>query len=137
MKRKLLSLAAFLALVLVVGCEIEPQENFRFVPLEVISAIVPEAFVLNEQHDMEITFRRPDNCTFFHDFDIIVESSSERNIVVIGSSLTQDGCLENSVEGNATLRFIAIENAPYTFRFYTGIDQNGEPIYLEYIVPVE
>ena len=137
MKRKLLSIAAFLALILVVGCEIEPQENFRFVPLEVISANVPEAFVLNAQHNLEITFRRPDNCTFFHDFDISVESNSERNIVVIGSTLSQDGCVENSVEGNATLSFIALENAPYTFRFYTGIDQNGEPIYLEYIIPVE
>ncbi len=137
MKRKLLSIAAFLALVLVVGCDIEPQENFQFVPLEVVSADVPDAFSLNAQHNIEITFRRPDSCTFFHDFDISVESSSERNIVVIGSSLTQSDCSENSVEGNATLRFTAIENTTYTFRFYTGIDQNGDPIFLEYIIPVD
>ena len=137
MKRKLLSIAAFLALIFIVGCEIEPEENFQFVPLEVVSADVPEAFVLNAQHNIEITFRRPDNCTFFHDFDISVESSSERNIVVIGSSLTQSNCSESNDEGNATLRFTAIENTTYTFRFYTGIDQSGDPIFLEYIIPVE
>ena len=137
MKRKLLSIATFLALILVVGCDIEPEENFRFVLLEVISAEVPDAFVLNAEHNIEITFRRPDNCTFFHDFDISVESSSERNIVAIGSSLTQSDCSESSDEGNATLSFTAIENTIYTFRFYSGNDQDGDPIFLEYIIPVE
>jgi len=136
MIRKLLSIGVFLALIFAGSCDIEPDENFQFTALEVISADVPEFFELTQQHDIEITYRRPDACTFFHDFDISAESSTERNIFVIGSSLIQNDCNETSSEGNAVLRFTAIENVTYTFRFYTGVDENGEPIFLEYIVPV-
>ncbi len=136
MPKNLLRLGFLMLLLCIVGCDIEPDENFQFITLEVIAADLPEAFDQNEQHNINITFRRPDGCTFFHAFDISVESSSERNIVAIGSALTQDDCAENDGTGDAILNFTALETAPYTFRFYTGVDENGNPEYLEYIVPV-
>ncbi len=135
MPKKLLSLGS-LILLLFVGCDIDSNENFQFIPLEVLSADLPEAFDQNEQHNINITFRRPDGCTFFHAFDISVQSTTERNIVAIGSVLTQDDCAENDGTGDAVLNFTALETAPYTFRFYTGVNGNGDPEYLEYIVPV-
>lgn len=136
MPRKFLSIG-FLAVVwLFLGCEIESGENFQFLTLEVTSAELPEAFDHNQQHRIAITFERPDDCTFFHDFDISVVTATERNIVVIGSMLVGDDCLENNGQGEAVLNFTAIETVPYTFRFYTGVNENGEPEYLEYIVPV-
>lgn len=118
------------------GCEIDSGENFHFKALEIIEADVPENFVLNQSHNIPVTFIRPDDCTFFQGFDVASEAGGIRTIVAIGSVLTEEDCNESEESVSETFTINAIVGGTYSLRFYTGDDANGNPIYLEYEVPV-
>lgn len=119
-----------------VGCELDSGENFHFVSLEITDVAIPDHFVFNQSHTIEVTFSRPDNCTFFHDFDVSPEMGGVWTIVAIGLVLTDEDCSssDESLMGNLTVN--AIRTASYTLRFYAGQDSDGKATYLEYEVPV-
>ena len=118
------------------NCEIDTGENFFFVSMEVTEADVPEFFVLNESHNIEVTFSRPDDCTFFQGFDVFAEENGRTTVVAIGSVLTEEDCVpsEDSLTGILTLTAESVNT--YTLRFYSGEDADGNLQYLEYQVPV-
>ncbi|QLG45315.1 hypothetical protein [Costertonia aggregata] len=137
MKRIFICCAIFLALFLS-SCDLDDDTvNFHFTSLQAVSANVPDSFDLNETYEIEVTYLRPDECTFFEGFDVNRTETTTRNVVVIGSVLTdQDECAEVSQEITASFRFQVIYPETYLFRFWTGTDENGEERYLEIEVPV-
>ncbi|WP_350284161.1 hypothetical protein [uncultured Croceitalea sp.] len=137
MRKSIATVVATVSIFLFFGCDIESDENFQFVTLEVISADMPEVFTQNAIHQIEVTYRRADDCTFFYDFDVSSNEANRRDIVAIGSYLTKDTCSETDDEVKAILRFQPLETFTYHFRFYTGSNENDEPQYVEYMVPVE
>lgn len=118
------------------NCELDTGENFHFVSMEITEADVPDFFVLNESHNIEVSFSRPDDCTFFQGFDVFSEGNGRTTVVAIGSVLTEEDCIttDESLTGILTVK---AENVDiYTLRFYTGEDTDGNLQYLEYQVPV-
>lgn len=119
------------------GCELETGENFHFVSLEITDADVPDNFVLNGVHNIEVTFTRPDECTFFQGFDVFPDENGVRTIVAIGSVLTdEESCALTQDSMTGTLTITAIIEESYTLRFYAGVDAEGNQLYLEFFVPV-
>ena len=118
------------------GCDLDTGENFHFKPMEITAADVPDSFVLNQTHNILVTFLRPDDCTFFQGFDVTTEAGGIRNIVAIGSVLTDRSCNQEEESVSETFTITAIENNDYLLRFYTGSDANGAPQYLTFEVPV-
>ena len=118
------------------GCELDTGENFHFVSLEITSADVPENFVLDRTHNIRVTYSRPDSCTFFQGFDVFAETGGLRTITAIGSVFTEEDCAQQQESVTGTLTITAILQESYTLRFYTGVDADGNPQYLEYVVPV-
>ncbi len=137
MRKKFVPFFALLFFFAICGCEVESEENFQFTALEVVSVAMPEAFNQNESHNIEVTYRRPDSCTFFHRFDVTAGTINTRKMYAIGSKLTQEDCEATNDEVIASFDFIALEIGVYTFRFYTGENASGEEQYLEYVVPVK
>ena len=136
MKRVFAVVLVALCGLFMVGCELDSGENFHFVSLEVTNVDIPEHFVFNQSHTMEVTFSRPDNCTFFQGFNVSPEMDGVWTIVAVGSVLLDEDCSpsDESLTGNLTVN--AIRTASYTLRFYAGEDSDGEATYLEYEVPV-
>ena len=134
------SIIKFLAFVFIglsfVGCEVDSGENFHFVSLEATGATFPETFQLNQTHEILVNYRRPDDCTYFEGFDVLTTDSNTRNVVAIGSVLTNEECTATNDIVEATLFFRVLYDQTYLFRFYSGEDEAGEPIYLEYEVEV-
>ena len=122
-----------------ISCDLDDDtQNFHFITLTVLEANVPESFELNRTYDIEVTYLRPNSCTFFEGYDVTKTAQTERNIALIGTVLTDEtACTEAVEEVEAIFRFNVIFTGEYTFRFYAGNDENDEAVYLEYTIPVE
>lgn len=119
------------------SCKLEDDRvNFRFVPLQILSADLPESFELNETYEIRVTYLRPSACIFFEGFDITKEGVTTRNVVAIGSDFYEEVCTLATEELEASFNFICLYDEPYLFRFWTGEDENGNNQYLEVEVPV-
>lgn len=140
MKKVIVPIIVFMACSLFSSCELDSDSpNFYFTTLEVVEASLPASFELNQTYDIEVTYARPNGCTFFEGFDVSKTAETDRDVVVIGSVLTdQDAvCTQAIEEVTAILPFKVIFTGEYHFRFYAGQDESDNAIYLEYTVPVE
>lgn len=136
MKKGIVLIASLIFGLILVGCELETEENFHFVALEVVEAEVPDNFTLNGLHPINVTYLRPDDCTFFEGFDIVQGENGLRNIAAIGSTLTDRECNQQIDSVQAVLTVNAVFNGTYTLRFYAGSGEDGSPEYIVYEVPV-
>ena len=136
-REKLVLLAVFIALICN-GCSIEDDDaNFHFTSLEIVGAELPESFDYNRTYEILVNYIKPDSCTNYEGFDVVKDSLTVRNVVAIGSVRTDtDDCTEESIEQTASFNFKVIYTDPYTFKFYTGDNSEGEAQYLEIVVPV-
>ena len=122
------------------SCDLDNESpNFHFTTLNVVEASLPESFELNRTYNIDVTYIRPDGCTYFEGFDISKVGQTDRDVAVIGTVITDEdtACTQAIEEVVATLPFQVIFTEDYNFRFYAGQDENENPIYLEYTVPVE
>jgi len=136
--RKLLAWALALSLLVSLGsCSNDddgPETTFE--KLVITGVEMPPSFQLGELYNIPITFQLPDGCTRFDSFQIVTLSETEREIVVIGARESSGPCTEQITEQTETLIFQVLFDQTYTFIFWQGDDANGDPQYLEVIVPV-
>ncbi len=119
------------------ACELDDGQNFRFTTLAIVDAKLPESFELNETYSIEVTYVRPDACTFFEGFDIARTAQTDRDVVVIGSVLTDEtACAQVIEEVTASFDFVVLFSGEYHFRFFSGRDENDNSQFLEFTVPV-
>jgi hypothetical protein len=137
MRKKLILLALIMAF-LNNGCSIVDDDvNFHFTALEIIDAKLPESFDFNQTYEILVNYIKPDSCTNYEGFDVVKDSLTVRNVVAIGSVRTDtDDCTVESIQQSASFNFKVIYTDPYTFKFYTGDNNEGEAQYLEIVVPV-
>lgn len=120
------------------SCINDDAQNFHFVPLEIMSAQLPEFFSLNQSYQIRVTYNKPDACTSFSGFDVTPKDVTIRNVVVIGTKRTdQETCDDTPSEGVASFGVKIQHSQPYIFRFWQGEDANGEQQYFEVEVPVK
>jgi len=118
------------------SCFSDDGSNFHFVPLQIVSAELPESFTINESYDIQVTYILPDACTGFSGFDVVNKDTTVRNVAVLGLKRTdQEVCTTSTQEQTTSFKFIVNYPQTYTFRFWQG-EENGEQQYLEIEVPV-
>lgn len=140
MKKVLMPIFLFVACSWFSSCDLDDDSpNFYFAALNAVEVDVPESFEFGKTYDIEVTYQRPNSCTFFEGFDVTKTDETDRDVVVIGSVLTDEdtACTQEVTEVVATLKFSVIYTGEYHFRFYAGEDEDENPIYLEYTVPVD
>lgn len=119
------------------SCSLDDGPNFNFTALKIVNADVPESFNYNETYTITVTYIKSDNCTNFEGFDVLKDDTTVRSVLAIGSVRTDlDSCEEIATEQTATFKFSVIYRDPYTFKFYQGENNEGEPEYLTIMVPV-
>ena len=120
------------------GCSLEDDDvNFHFTALGITDVDVPEAFDLNQNYVISVTYLKPDACTNYEGFEVRKEALTVRNVLVVGSVRSDSGpCTQAIIEETASFNFSVLYKDPYTFKFYTGENSDGEPEYLEVVVPV-
>ena len=111
-----------------------PETTFEQLVISEID--FPESFNLGELYEIPVTYQLPDGCTEFYQLNVGSPAQDVREIVAIGTRTDTGGCTQAITEGTETLVFQVLFDQPYTFRFYQGDDNNGDPIITEVEVPV-
>lgn len=119
------------------GCSLDDGGTpIEFLALEIVEAEVPESFTMNGRYEISVTYRKPDNCTFFETFDVAKPDTTIREVVAIGYNAVDEVCAQEVTELQKSFFFEVIYDQPYLFKFWQGQDANGEPLFLEIEVPV-
>lgn len=133
------SILLVVTLVMASSCDVDDDNtNFHYETLEITDALLPEAFEYGELYTVEFKYLRPTNCHYYEGFDFQKTDKTERTIYAIGAVLDQTGCKEfaNDSIGTASFNFEVRYRDPYTFKFYSGDNEDGEKQYITIEVPV-
>lgn len=105
--------------------------------LPVKSVTIPENFALNETYEIELRYLRPTNCHGYRDI-YFSKNNNERTVAIISTYfLGNENCTPfTNEELETSFNFKATELGSYIFKFWKGLDDNGEDIYLIIEVPV-
>lgn len=137
---KILNSILILATLLTISsCDIDDDNtNFHYETLEITEVQLPESFEYGGLYTIEFTYLRPTNCHYYEGFDFQKTEKTERTIYAIGARLDEKDCQEitENNTGTATFDFEVRYHDTYTFKFYTGEDDQGEKQYITVEVPV-
>lgn len=123
------------AFVLFASCSDDDGSDYHYELLPTEEAIVPESFEFGQVYEIAVKYIVPDDC--YISSDILYEYDLDaRNIAVIALVVENDACEPLEEEATLTFNVQALQHKPYIFRFWQGEDDNGDPIYLEVVVPV-
>lgn len=123
------------AVIFFVSCSDDDGSDYHYELLAAEDVLVPEEFVFGQVYDLTVKYIAPDNC--YINSDILYEYDQDaRNIAVISLVVEDYDCDVLDLEQVLTFKVHALQSNPYTFRFWQGDDENGEPIYLIVEVPV-
>ncbi len=133
MKRVFVSLVL---MFLVVSCSVDDDaNNFKLETLPIKEAIVPDAFNFGSSHDITVIYDLPSGCHSFYDLFYQYEGTSR--IVAINSLVNEaDVCTGDLREIEYTFRVNVVQREDYIFKFWKGVDGDGENVFEEVIVPV-
>jgi len=115
----------------------EEANDYRaeFVPIATVE--MPETFELGETYVIPYTYYRPTTCHLFG--EIFYEGNQNQHIIYLTNTVLTGGAscetLTNEII-NRTFDFTVSSNDTYYFKFWQGLDENGQDMYLEFEVPV-
>lgn len=125
----------FFILLLAVSCSDDDSSNYHYELLPVEEADVPDEFVYGQIYYISVKYIRPTECYVYN--DVLYEYDYDaRNIAVISTVVEDNDCEIIDSDEELTIRVQALQTSPYIFRFWQGDDDDGDPIYLEIVVPV-
>ncbi|MCV6629357.1 MAG: hypothetical protein OIF50_05810 [Flavobacteriaceae bacterium] len=118
------------------GCLKDEDTNFHLKALQIESVSLPESFEVGKIYDIEVKCMLPNGCTYFNGFQVNDPELTERYIAAIGAVYGQS-CTEQIEMTTERFRFLVRFDKDYTFKFWSGKDDNGEDIYIEKVVPIQ
>lgn len=133
MKRYLLILLTTLILSSCNPNDDDGNYYFDYVPITTVD--VPDEFVHGETYQLYVNYELPDDCTIYYDYDYIYRDET-RIVATIGMVYEGNDCEESVTEGEYIINVEVRQSEDYIFKFWQGIDDNGENIYLIVEVPV-
>jgi hypothetical protein len=136
MKRYALLVLTLIFTSIFTSCSLDDDTNFigtEIIPIE--SVEIPEYFVFGERYEILITYNRPSTCYQFYNFYYDI-NENERVVAIINSVYSDNSCVEEEESVTVTLNFETRSNETYLFKFYQGVDEEGEDIYYLVEVPV-
>ena len=131
------ALKFILPLLVLSACDIgEDEVSYHFVSLTTVDVDMPEEFRLSETYEIGVTVLVPNGCTEFAGFDVLPEGTTVRRVVAIGTEEVDAACTAVLSEVQASFEFICLYPGTYRFRFWTGKNEDGTDLFMEYDVPV-
>lgn len=132
---------ALFLIVFLTSCSLGDEDtNFAFVRLGVESAEVPESVTVNTPLQISLTFLRPSTCHFVEGFEPLGEDLANNTFTfaLVASFIEQSTCQDLvAEESQALFDFIPSTTGLLTFRFWQGVDENGEDEFLTLELLVE
>ncbi len=125
-------------LCILVGCSTDDAPTFFFeiTPTDTVGNI-PDHFVAGQADTLQVTYRRPSTCHGFDGFEINKDGTVREIAVITKVVQGRSSCtdLENDVR-IAPLIIRPEEIGEIILRFFAGNDQNGNPTFMTFNVPI-
>jgi hypothetical protein len=131
-------ISLFLVAFLFFGCSDDDNNDheYRLEYVKTISADLPDEFIFGNTYRINVTIELLDSCYYFYNqYDYIYEGNS-RLIYPIGHIDEDVPCTPNIRETTFSIPVQVLQAEPYIFKFYQGVDVDGEDIFLIVEVPV-
>ena len=120
------------------SCSLEDDSViFRNELVAIESVSMPINFAHQQIHNISYTYYRPSTCHLFQSLYHVAENNTS-TVAVINSVYEDDNCetlTEELVE--RSFEFTPLNYGEYVFKFWTGVDDNGEDEFLIYEIVVE
>lgn len=153
--KKLLLL--FVAVLTLASCDTDNDyTNYTYDYLPTEEATIPEDMVVGDTYEISLKYIQPSTCYLFDSLyyyktteDIENEDNEDdenestetevRTIAVINRILesSDTNCVETNEEIETSFTFIPEIAGPYLFKFWTGVDEDGEDVFLEFEREIE
>ena len=117
-----------------------PDDEIKFEPfsLPIESVVIPDNWTLNEVGFITLTYTRPTSCDLFNGFNYQYTNEFIRTVSIEAIRLKETNCTDESqVDYQVDLKFQPVKVGIYHFRFWSGVDENGNNTFLEYDVDVQ
>ena len=126
-----------LSLILFHACSLDDNSvDYSLELLPVESVDMPESFIRGEIYPITVTYFKPSSCYSFKEFYYLKENN-ENTIAVINYNYVNNNCIDLDDElVEATFNFEVTDNGSCIFKFWKGVNDYDEDIYLTMEVPV-
>tara|TARA_R110002050_G_scaffold342_2_gene2215 strand:- start:1076 stop:1480 length:405 start_codon:yes stop_codon:yes gene_type:complete len=113
----------------------DDQVNYGYEILPIDEYTVPASFTFGEKDTVKVKYTLLNGC---YNFDnIYYEYQDTARIVAVRAIVYVDeNCTEMVTQKEYELIVTATQREDYLFKFYKGVDANGENIFEEVVVPV-
>lgn len=123
-----------LLLAFLTACDLNDDDSgnemlYAYAPINAVE--LPESLVLGETYVFEITYTNPSPCHKIFGYEYVPGAAS--NIFAIVTSYNPDNALCTEEEGDTEVfewEFTAELNEKHIFKFWQGVDEDGEPVFL-------
>lgn len=85
--------------------------------------------LVKEETVIRTYYTKTSNCEAFFNYEYYV-NGNEREIILITSTVDKHDCEKVNDETYETLKFRPDERGVYLFKFWTGNDDQGKPVYI-------
>jgi hypothetical protein len=127
----------FLLGVSLISCQLNDyNDGYQLVILPVAEVEMQTAFAKDSLTNIPVKYLRPSNCHFFEDF-YYEKNGFTRFVAIYCSKLNKDNCQSfqnDTIE--VPLKFRPTELGTYQFKFWTGVNAQGQDVYQDYEVEV-
>jgi len=129
-------LVVFLFTLVIVSCTADDYESTYTELLPIENAIVTVEFERGEVYDIIVSYIRPSSCHAFN--DMYFDGEENEWLVAVMATVFQGSyeCDEIDALTEASFPFKAGEADSYIFKFWQGVDDDGDDQYLVIEVPV-
>ena len=117
--------------------------NVTYELLPIMYCQMPYRYVSGQTYDLQMYFRKPTSCHFYK--GIYFEKQGNTRIVAIQSGVVESNSCETydynqtvpPETSKETFKFTFTGQETYTFKLWTGKNEQGEDTYYEVEVPVQ
>ena len=104
----------------------------EILPIESVN--IPNEFVVGESYEVNLVYKTPTNCHSFNNI-YYIENQNERTIAIISNVFDNNNCSSLNTESEASFNVSPTETGTSIFKFWRGIDGDGQDDYLIIEVP--
>ncbi|TYP99826.1 hypothetical protein C7447_101431 [Tenacibaculum adriaticum] len=126
----------FLSVLLFQSClgdDDTPKYNYELLTID--EAQTPDSFIYGETYDITVKYSLPNSCYFFN--GLYYDYQDTIRVVAINARVRLDvDCTEEIVQEEYTFPVKVTQEKDYVFKFWKGVDDDGENIFEEVVVPV-
>ncbi len=126
-----------LTVTLVSACNLDVSDDFYFEKVAAYNIQTPSNLHLDENCEFTFEYHLPNGCYSFSDIEFLAVNDSVRVITPFAKVQNNVNCTQAIIDGSYTFRFRPSTPKTYIFKFWTGINSQGQNQYEEYEIETE